>query len=138
MQAEANMPEHTNLPGSDLDANFVGWQESMSGDFFPLFMITVAGHPSYQSTVSVSSLRRMGLRVPPVLSPYPGKEPSPWHNLVFKLNHPKTPRNKILKDGLDYTVVKKPLESKSELKQDVYATARMDTDKESISAMAVT
>jgi hypothetical protein len=49
MQTEANMPEHTNLPGSDLDANFVGWQENLSGDFFPIFTITVAGHPSFQS-----------------------------------------------------------------------------------------
>jgi hypothetical protein len=112
------MPKHTNLPGSDLDANFVGWQETMSGDFFPLFMITVAGHPSYLSTVSMSSLLRLGLRVPPVLSPYPGKGPSPWHNLEFKLNH--------------------PIRSKTGLKQDAYATVRKDTDKESISATAVT
>jgi hypothetical protein len=132
------MPEHTNLPGSDLDANFVGWQENLSGDFFPIFTITVAGHPSFQSTVSVSSLHRLGLRVPPVLSPYLGKEPSPWHDLVFKLNQPKTARNELEMTGLDYPFVKKPLESKSGLKQDAYATIRMDTDKGSICATAIT
>ena len=100
------MPEHMNQPGSDSDANFVGWQETLSGDFFALFTITAADHPSYGSTVSEASLYRLGLRVPPTLLPYPGKKPSPWHNQVFKSTPPKTARNAIEIAGLDYTVVK--------------------------------
>jgi hypothetical protein len=71
------MPEHTNSPGSDSDANFIGWQKTLSEDFIPLFTITVADHPSYQSTVSVASLRRLGLRVPRILSLYPERESFP-------------------------------------------------------------
>jgi hypothetical protein len=63
------MPEHTNPPGSDSDANFVGWQETLSGKIFPLFNITIADHPLYQSTVSDATLRRLRLRVPRTLSP---------------------------------------------------------------------
>ena len=70
MQTEDNMPEHTNPPGSDLDANFVGWQQTLSGKPFPLFNITKADHPSYLSTVSDATLLRLGLRVPRTLSPY--------------------------------------------------------------------
>ena len=64
------MPEHTNPSGSDSDANFVGWQETLSGEIFPLFNITIADHPLYQSTVSDATLRRLRLRVPRTLSPY--------------------------------------------------------------------
>jgi hypothetical protein len=64
MRTEAEMPEHTNPPGSDSDANFLGWQETSSGKVFPLFNITVADHPLYQSTVSDATLRRLCLRVP--------------------------------------------------------------------------
>jgi len=64
------MPEHTNPPGSDSDANFVGWQETLSGKYFPLFNITIAGHPLYLSTVSDETLRRLRLRVPQTLSSY--------------------------------------------------------------------
>jgi hypothetical protein len=60
------MPEHTNPPSSDSDANFLGWQKTSSGDFFPLFNITVADHPLYQSTVSDATLRKLCLRVPPL------------------------------------------------------------------------
>ena len=71
------MPEHTNPPGSNSDANFVGWQETLSGEIFPLFNITIADHPLYQSTVSDATLRRLRLRVPRTLSPYHEIEPSP-------------------------------------------------------------
>lgn len=65
------MPEHTTPPASDSDANFVGWQETMSGEIFPLFNITIADHPLYKSTVSGATLRRLSLRVPQTHSPYP-------------------------------------------------------------------
>lgn len=87
------MPEHTNPPGLDSDAYFVGWQETISGDYVALYTITVPGHPSYQSTVSEASLRRLGLRVPRILSSYPETGPSPWHNRVIELNHPRTAGN---------------------------------------------
>jgi phage/plasmid-like protein (TIGR03299 family) len=129
MQTEDNMSEHTKPPGTDSDANFLGWQETLSGGIFPLFNITVADHPLYLSTVSEATLRRLRLRVPRALSPYPEIRPSPWHNLGIELNHPKTARDAIEKAGLDYTVVKKPLELKTGLQQDAYATVRTDTDE---------
>ena len=121
------MYKHTKTSGSDSDANFLGWQGKLSGKIFPLFNITVADHPLYQSTVSEETLRRLRLRVPRIPSPYPGTEPSPWHNLGIELNHPKTARDAIEMAGLDYTVVKKPLDLKTGLKQGAYAIVRTDT-----------
>ncbi|HBH86850.1 MAG TPA: hypothetical protein DDY17_04510 [Syntrophaceae bacterium] len=121
------MSEHTNQPGSDSDAKFLGWQKTLSGEIFPLFNITVAEHPSYRSTVSDATLRRLRLRIPRTPSPYPEIGPSPWHNLGIELNHPKTAREAIEIAGLDYTIVKRPIELKTELKQDAYATVRTDT-----------
>ena len=56
------MSEDTNPYGSDSDAKFLGWQENLSGAIFPLYNITVADHPLYQSTVSEATLRRLHLR----------------------------------------------------------------------------
>ena len=122
------MYKQTKPSGSDSDANFLGWKETLFGDIYPTFNITVADHPMYQSTVSEATLRRMHLRVPRILSPYPETKPSPWHNLGIELNHPKTARDAIKMAGLDYTVVKKPLKLKTGLKQDSYAIVRTDTD----------
>jgi len=122
------MVEHKKISDPDSDANFLGWQGKKSGELFPLFNITVKDHPLYQSTVSEATLRRMRLRVPRILAPYPETEPSPWHNLGIELNHPKTARDAIKMAGLDYTVVKKPLELKPGLNQNAYATVRTDTD----------
>lgn len=127
MRKEACVPEHTNPPGSTSDAYFLGWQETMSGEIFPLYNITVAEHPSYRSTVSDETLRSFGLRIPRTPSPYPEVGPSPWQNLGIELNHPKTAREAIEIAGLDYTVVKKRLELKTGLKQNAYATVRTDT-----------
>ena len=129
MRTEANMPEQTNPPGLGSDANFLGWQKTKSGDIFPLFNITVRDHPLYQSTVSEATLCREHLRIPQTLSPYPEIKPPPWHNMGIELNHPVTARDAIEMAGLDYTVVKKPLGLDTGLKQDVYATVRMDTDE---------
>ena len=47
---------------SDLDAIFIGWQETISGDFMALYNITNAYHPYYQSTVTENTLKKMKLR----------------------------------------------------------------------------
>jgi phage/plasmid-like protein (TIGR03299 family) len=123
------MPGHTRATGSHSDAKFVGWQKTFSGRIFPLYTITAADHPSYQSTVTEATLRRLHLRVPQTLSPYPEIEPSPWHDVGVELNHPKTAREAVVMAGLDYTVVIKPLiELKTGLKMDAYATVRTDTE----------
>jgi hypothetical protein len=126
---EANLYKHTDPSGSDPDANFLGWQESPSGELFPLFNIILAEHPSYHSTVTDATLRMMGLRVPLTLSPYTKMTPSTWHNLGIELNHPKTAREAIEMAGLNFTVVKKPLKLKNDSKRDAYATVRTDTDE---------
>lgn len=129
MRTNANMSEKTKPPDLDSDANFLGWQRTLSGELFPLFNITVVNHPLYHSTVSEETLHRLRLRVPRILSPYPETEPSPWHNLGIELNHPKTARDAIKMAGLDYVVVKKPLKVKLGSKQDAYVTVRTDTNE---------
>lgn len=47
---------------SDLDAIFIGWQETISGDFIALYNIITRYHPSYQSTVTEKTLKKMKLR----------------------------------------------------------------------------
>lgn len=89
------MFEHAHPPGSDSDAEFLGWQETLLGKFVPLFIITVADHPSYHSTVGEATLRRLRLRIPQTLSPYPELGPSLWDNLGIELNHPKTAREAV-------------------------------------------
>ena len=123
------MSEYKDPTGSDPNANFLGWQESSSGELFPLFNITLADHPFYHSTVSGETLSRLGLRVPGTLSLHPGMIPSPWDNLGIELNHPKTARDAIEIARLDYTVVKRPLKLKKYSEQDAYTTARTDTDE---------
>jgi hypothetical protein len=49
---------------SDSDAVFIGWQETHSGGLFALYIITVAGHPSYGSTVSEETLNKLNLQIP--------------------------------------------------------------------------
>jgi len=49
---------------TDSDAVFIGWQEMHSGGLFALYIITVAGHPSYGSTVSEETLKKLNLRIP--------------------------------------------------------------------------
>ena len=123
------MTEHTKRSSSDSDAFFLGWQKTLSGDFFPLYNITAPDHPLYNSTVSDSTLRSLRLRVPQSLPPNPETRPSPWHNLGIKLNNPQTAKEAIEMAGLDYIVVKKQLASKTGLKQDTYATVRTDTNE---------
>jgi phage/plasmid-like protein (TIGR03299 family) len=120
------MSKHTKPFDSQTDAKFLGWQGKISGELFPLFNITAADHPLYQSTVSESTLRRLNLQVPQIPSPYPETEPPPWNNLGIELNHCKTAREAIEIAGLNYTVKKKPLKLQKGLKQESYATVRTD------------
>ncbi|MBN1473477.1 MAG: DUF932 domain-containing protein [Syntrophaceae bacterium] len=110
----------------DTDAIFVGWQKS-GKEIFPLFNIIAADHPLCHSTVTDVTLRKLQLRIPQTPSPYPETAPAPWHNQGINLNNPKTAREAIEMAGLDYTVLKKQLESKAGLKQDAYTTVRTDT-----------
>jgi len=121
------MPKLMNPPQPDIDAIFLGWQKRKSEDLFPLFNITAADHPLYQSTVSEATLRKLHLRVPRTPSPYSETTPALWHDLGIELNCPRTAREAIRKAGLDYTVVKKPLGLKTGLDREAYATLRADT-----------
>lgn len=51
------------------DAQFLGWQESKSGEAFALYNVTAAEHPLYQSTVSANTLRKQHLDIPPTPPP---------------------------------------------------------------------
>jgi phage/plasmid-like protein (TIGR03299 family) len=117
----------SNTHSSDSDAVFLGWQETFSGEIFPLYNITAANHPSYHSTVSDRTLHSLHLRIPQTPLPYPEKRLSPWRNVGIELNHPKTAREAIEIAGLNYTVVKKRSAVNTGLKQDKYATMRTDT-----------
>lgn len=121
------MSKCMNATQQDFDATFLGWQNKLSEDMYPLFNITVPDHPLYQSTVSEATLRRLHLRVPQIPSPYPETTPSLWHQMGIELDHPKTAREAIQMAGLDYTVVKKPLGMKTGLNEEAYATVRTDT-----------
>jgi phage/plasmid-like protein (TIGR03299 family) len=120
------MPKRANRPGADQDAVFLGWQESLSGAIFPMYTIIAADHPSYHSTVSDRTLRKLGLRIPETPSPYTKIGPSPWQSLGIALSYPKTAREAIESAGLDYTIAKKPVELAG-LMQKAYASVRTDT-----------
>lgn len=63
--AAGNSPQG---PGDD-DAVFTGWQNTGSGESFPLYTITAAGHPSRGSTVTDKSLLYLNLKIPPTPGP---------------------------------------------------------------------
>ncbi len=112
---------------ADCDAKFLGWQKKGSGEIFPMFNITVAGHPLCYSTVSDATLRKLNLRIPQMASPYPDTVPAPWRDLGVELNQPKTAREAIQKAGLDYPVVKYPIGLHAGLDPEMFATMRTDT-----------
>jgi hypothetical protein len=47
------------------DAIFLGWQRTTAGDALALYNVIVENHPSYHSTVSERTLRKLGLQIPP-------------------------------------------------------------------------
>jgi phage/plasmid-like protein (TIGR03299 family) len=113
------------------EAQFRGWQ-SGSESLFPLYNVVKAGHPSYGSTVSETTLQALHIRIPRTPSPYPDVEPSPWHKSGVALESPATAREALEASGLDFTVVKKPLKDvvKSDYIADMshrWATVRTDT-----------
>lgn len=91
-----------------------------------MFNVTAENHPSFHSTVTDETLRKLHLRVPQTPPSYPETTPALWHKLGTKLHHPKTAKEAILAAGLNYTVVKKPLGLKTGLNQEAYATVRAD------------
>jgi len=121
------MPEPKTPRGPNSDARFLGWQETPSGAIVPFFVITAEGHPLYHSTVSETTLRNLGLRVPELHSPNGETGPSPWHNVGIALNRPGTAREAIEIAGLDYTVAKKFQGSETGLRSDAWVTIRTDT-----------
>ena len=63
------MSGHTNPSSPDTDAEFLGWQKTLTGEKVALYNIIVEGHPSYGSTVCAETLDELNLKVPDV--PYP-------------------------------------------------------------------
>ena len=51
---------------SQPDAEFIGWQNTSSGDPVALYNIIAEGHPSFGSTVTEESLHSLNLQVPNV------------------------------------------------------------------------
>ncbi len=118
------------MPGQE--AVYLGWQETKSGDLFPLYNIQKASHPSNHSTVNEQTLHSMHLRTPRTPSPFPAIGPSPWNKLGTELSNLATAREAIEAAGLNYTVVKKPLKEVVELNHPAdastrWATVRTDT-----------
>jgi hypothetical protein len=58
------MYTHTAPNTSDSDAIFLGWQETSSGTPLALYNVTAVDHPSYGSTVSRATLRKLKLHIP--------------------------------------------------------------------------
>jgi hypothetical protein len=53
---------------SKSDAVFLGWQETISGGYFALYVVTVAGHPYHGSSVSEHTLNKLNMQVPEIRS----------------------------------------------------------------------
>jgi hypothetical protein len=49
---------------SNSDAVFIGWQETLTGSAFALYIVTAAGHPPYGSSVSEKTLNNLNLEIP--------------------------------------------------------------------------
>ena len=60
------MAESFGVPGaSRADAVFLGWQRTPTGKAFAIYNIIVENHPLFHSTVTASTLRNLGLEIPP-------------------------------------------------------------------------
>jgi hypothetical protein len=58
---------------SNSDAEFIGWQNTPTGEVFALYNITAEKHPSYHSTVSEKTLLELNLKVPQIPSVFNNK-----------------------------------------------------------------
>ena len=58
------MREEKGSTGSRSDAEFLGWQRTLSGETIALFNVTAEEHPLFHSTVSENTLRKNNLEVP--------------------------------------------------------------------------
>ena len=58
------MIKHKDTFSSNSDAVFVGWQETLEGEAFALYNVTVKGHAYYGSTVTDRTLRNLNLQIP--------------------------------------------------------------------------
>ncbi|MFN0158341.1 MAG: DUF932 domain-containing protein [Bacteroidota bacterium] len=99
---------------------------------FPLYNIFKKDHPSYLSTVTITTLQTLRLPIPRTPSPYPLGGPSPWKNIGVELDNPATANEAMEAAGLNYTVVKKPLKDIPGLNypddaSDRWAIVRTDT-----------
>jgi phage/plasmid-like protein (TIGR03299 family) len=124
---EMKMARHMDSSDTDFDAKFLGWQKKHSGEIFPVFNITMAGHPLCYSTVSETTLRKLNLRIPQTRSPYPDTAQAPWSDLGVDLKHPRTAHEAIRMAGLDYPVVKYPISLHAGPNPEMFATMRTDT-----------
>jgi hypothetical protein len=59
-----NMMKIKKPPVLDSDAVFLGWQKTVSGEMIALYNISLAGHPSYGSTVTDRILHDLKLHIP--------------------------------------------------------------------------
>jgi hypothetical protein len=59
------VPEHKDPLNPDPDAEFIGWQQTRSGEPYALYNVMAEQHPLYQSTVSEKTLRENNLEIPP-------------------------------------------------------------------------
>lgn len=59
------------------DAVFIGWQQTPAGKAFAIYNIVLKNHPSYHSTVTENTLRKLGLRIPPT------PDPPSWDSRTF-------------------------------------------------------
>jgi len=50
----------------NLDSVFLGWQKKTWGTPLALYNITAVDHPSYGSTVSEDTLRKLNLQIPQI------------------------------------------------------------------------
>ena len=64
LPTEQNDYQPSDPSSQDSDAKFLGWQNVSSGESFAFYNITAADHPSFGSTVTEESLKKLGLRVP--------------------------------------------------------------------------
>ena len=51
-------------PDINSDVVFFEWQETLTGDYFALYRVLKNGHPSYGSTVSEKTIKRLKLKTP--------------------------------------------------------------------------